>query len=262
MVTDDGPAGPRRRVVLLGASNLTRGISTVLETARRVWNEPLDVLAALGHGRSYGAASRMLARTMPGIVDCGLWPALAARPAAPTAALISDIGNDLFFGASAEQIAIWVSRCVDRLQEAGARAIMTRLPVCNLDTVQAWQFLALRTVLFPGNRLTLEEIKGRARELDARLLELAARRGVTVVEQRAEWYGMDPIHVRYRAWPRAWSEICGAWTQSRVAPAPSSAARWIYLRTRRSEAFRMFGRALRGAQPCGRLRDGTLVSLY
>jgi len=84
---------PARRVVLLGASNLTRGISTAVETARLQWGRPLDVMAALGHGRSYGLASRLLCRTLPSIVECGLWPALAARPPAPTAALVTDVGN-------------------------------------------------------------------------------------------------------------------------------------------------------------------------
>src|SRR5690606_202795 len=31
------PLAPRRRVVLLGASNLTKGIGTVLETSTRLW---------------------------------------------------------------------------------------------------------------------------------------------------------------------------------------------------------------------------------
>ena len=76
---------PVRRVVLLGASNLTRGISTVVATAQRVWGQPLEVLAALGHGRSYGIESRVLGRRLPGILNSGLWEALDRSPASPTA---------------------------------------------------------------------------------------------------------------------------------------------------------------------------------
>jgi hypothetical protein len=44
------------RVVALGASNLTRGFQTIVSTARLVWGPDVEVLAALGHGRSYGPA--------------------------------------------------------------------------------------------------------------------------------------------------------------------------------------------------------------
>ncbi len=44
----------RPRVVLLGASNLTRGISTAVGTARMILGEPGEYLIAMGHGRSYG----------------------------------------------------------------------------------------------------------------------------------------------------------------------------------------------------------------
>ncbi|HEX5443564.1 MAG TPA: hypothetical protein VFW87_07035, partial [Pirellulales bacterium] len=121
---------PQRRVVLLGASNVTRGISTVVETACRVWGRPLDLLAAIGHGRSYGMKSTVLVRTLPGILDCGLWPALAERPPAHTAALVTDVGNDLFYGADPPQIAGWIEACVDRLAKLDAAVVMTRMPVC------------------------------------------------------------------------------------------------------------------------------------
>ena len=37
---------PTRRVILLGASNLTRAISIVVETAQLLLGEPLDATAA------------------------------------------------------------------------------------------------------------------------------------------------------------------------------------------------------------------------
>jgi hypothetical protein len=40
------------------------------------------VLAALGLGRSYGLPRGVLRQTLPGSVECGLWQALADRPAA------------------------------------------------------------------------------------------------------------------------------------------------------------------------------------
>ena len=51
----------------------------MVETAHGVWGRPLEVFVALGHGRSYGRSTRMLGRQLPGILECGLWPELAAR---------------------------------------------------------------------------------------------------------------------------------------------------------------------------------------
>ena len=119
-------APPQARVVLLGASNLTRGISIVVETARLVLGAPLEVFVAMGHGRSYGKPSRILGRTLPGIVECDLWAALKERPALPTFALVTDIGNDVAYGYETGAIASWVEACLDRLGESGARKRQTQ----------------------------------------------------------------------------------------------------------------------------------------
>ena len=47
-----GDAVAARRVVLVGASNLTKSIGTVFETAASLWRGPLEVLGAWRHGRS------------------------------------------------------------------------------------------------------------------------------------------------------------------------------------------------------------------
>ena len=268
MVNDSVATGgtiefPARRVVLLGASNLTRGIATVIETACRAWGRPLDVLAALGHGRSYGMRSTVLVRALPGIADCGLWPALAARPAAPTAALITDIGNDLFYGASAVTIAGWVEQCCQRLMSVDARAVMTRLPVCNIGRVRAWQYKIFRTFLYPLCRLSLDELTRGAQELDALLLDVARRYDCRLIEPRACWYGLDPVHIKSRQSRGAWDEILAGWAEALDGGAPGAPLRrWVYLHTRSPEQRWLFGREQRRNQPCGRLSDGTVVSFY
>jgi len=244
---------PARRVVLLGASNLTRGISTAVETARLQWGRPLDVMAALGHGRSYGLTSRVLGRTLPSIIECGLWPALAARPPAATAALVTDVGNDLFYGAAVEQIVGWVERCLDRLAVSQARTCVARLPLCNLGRVRPWQFQLLRAVLFPSYRGSLGELGERAIELDERLGRLARQRGCALVE---------PIHVKWRHWPTAWRELLASWSSEPREAAHGSFVRGLYLRSRMPAERRQFGIALSREQPCGQLRDGTRISFY
>jgi hypothetical protein len=257
-------AAVRQRVVLLGASNLTRGLSTVVHTARNLLGERLEIVAALGHGRSYGMTSTYLGREMPGILESGIWEALAELPPAPTVALVTDIGNDLVYDVEVPQVAAWIEAAIDRLERAQARVVMTLLPVETIKTLSEWRFRIFRTLLFPRCSLSLQTLATRAYELNDRVRELGQRRGVRLVEQRAWWYGLDPIHPRIRHWPTVWHEYLSPWREGecpRCARA-SSPARWVYLRLRKPHRYRQFGVARGHAQPCGSLRDGTTIALY
>ena len=255
---------PLRRVVMLGASNLTLSAPTVIATACEIWREPLDILGAYGHGRSYGLQSFVLGRSLPSIVGCGLWNALAKRPTAPTTALVTDIGNDILYGTTVAQIVEWVESCVNQLQRQKARIVMTSLPAESLAGVGSWRFLLMRTLLFPASRLRLETALERVRELNDQLRELSKSRGIVFVEQESEWYGFDPIHIRRAQQPRAWSEILSGWSQpsQSVDPARISLARTLYLISRRPERRRLFGISQCHRQPAGRLGDGTTVAIF
>lgn len=256
---------PQQRVVLLGASNLTRGISTVVETAQGIFGQPLEVLTALGHGRSYGIESRMLGRRLPGIMNCTLWEALAGVARLPTTALITDIGNDILYGVEVPQIVAWVAVAIDRLQSAEARICMTLLPVSSIECLGPTRFVLFRQLLFPRCRLSLSEVCRRAAGIHDELLKLGQSRGVSLVEHDALWYGFDPIHIRQRHWRTAWPRILSAWDDrapmERKLPR-GSLARWMYLRTRCPHQRSLFGIDQRRAQPSARLHDGTTVAFY
>ena len=153
----ESTASPSRRVVLLGASNVARSMSTVIETAELVWGRPLDVLAACGHGRSYGRTSCVFGRSLPGILECGLWDELSRRPALPTAALVTDIGNDILYGAGVDQIAAWVEQCLTRLRGVCERIVVTELPLARIASVTPRQYDLFRALLFPGSRVTFAD---------------------------------------------------------------------------------------------------------
>ncbi len=253
-----------RRVVLLGASNLTRGISTVLETACRIWGRPLEVFSAWGHGRSYGRDSTILGRQLPSILECGLWQELARRPKRPTAGLVTDIGNDLLYEEPVEQIVLWVQECLDRLAALNARTVVTLLPVENLLTLSRARFHLMRTIFFPHSRIGLDEVGRRAHALNDAVRRLAAERGFGLASHRPAWYGFDPIHIKPRHRSLAWREILASWSGTSVMaePARSSMARTLYLCSRTPERRRVLGFEQRGHQPAARLNDGTTVAVY
>jgi hypothetical protein len=239
-----------RRVVALGASNLTRGLQSLVRTATTLWG-PVEVLAALGHGRSYGMTSRILVRELPGILQCGIWAELDRLPPAPTRALLTDVGNDIVYGASVAQILEWIEECAARLDAHGIRPAVTGLPVFNLGRLPAWKFHLFRTALWPSCRLDRDEVARRAEAVHSGLQALAARRGLDFVPLRPDWYGFDPIHVRLRLWSRAWRDILLAGhPAAATAEVPRASVReWVRLYGLRPERRWMFGREQYRAQP-------------
>jgi hypothetical protein len=242
------------RVVLLGASNLTTGLPTAIAIGgARLGSGAMDVLVAAGHGRSYGRWSRLFVRGLPAILDCGLWPALAAA-GRPTHALLTDVGNDIAYGVEPAELAGWVDTCLARL--AGARAIVTLLPVARLTRLAPWQYHLFKTVIFPGRRLPFRLFHARLAEVNARLGDLAVRHRATVVEPPADWYGADPIHVPRGRQAAAWDAVLAAWGTG-LAGAPRVERRGL------APAWRtLCGVSLRRPQPSAVLPDGTSISLY
>jgi hypothetical protein len=197
------------RVVALGASNLTRGLQTVISTARAAWGPNVQVVAALGHGRSYGAHSRLVIRTLPGILESGLWRQLESSSAVPTRALVTDVGNDILYGFSAEQTLTWAAEAVTRLQPFTKDIVLTDLPIAGIRRLSRAKFLAFRSILFPSCRLSFREILQAAEYVNDGLADLAAARSLTFFRLNPGWYGFDPIHIRPYQWRRAWQEILG-----------------------------------------------------
>src|SRR3990172_713575 len=254
---------PARRVILLGASNLVRSISTVVETARQIWREPVEIMAAIGHGRSYGQDSRLLGRKISGIFPCPLWKDLQNRPALPTVALVTDVGNDLGYGVRVSELVSWVDRCLEQLESVEAATVITQLPLSSLDRLGAARFLFFRTLFFPRSRLQLSDLRAAARELNAELVALGERRKIPVIPVSEAWYGLDPIHLKRSIWREAWPKILSAWRDGEtvnVTPR-TSFARWAYLRSLAPSEHTFLGWNRRCEQPCGMLGDGTTISL-
>jgi hypothetical protein len=257
--------GFTNQIVLLGASNLTRGLATAVETARFVCGSPSRVLVAAGHGRSYGVYSRVLFRGLPAITQCRLWDDLASGPELPTFALLTDLGNDIAYERSVDEIIGWILTCVERLAEHQAQTIVTALPMQRLERLRPGAYALFRTVFFPGRHITLQQVLNRAQAINSALRGLATRRGITLVEQRPEWYGVDPIHLRRRLIRTAYQHILGHWiSRDQAQPCPSESGmrqRIGFLRLSPHHQ-RLFGFDRYSRQPAGTLSDGSTVSLY
>ncbi len=249
--------------MLLGASNLRIGFPEILARLRGGAGGPVEVLAALGHGRSYGSWSQVLGvRRLPGILNCGLWEALerqSAQPAPSTLALVADAGNDLLYGAGPETIADWVAACLDRLARHGAEIVLSLPPLASLETVTEIRYRLVCSILYPARKAApWPTMLANVRELNDRLRRLGADRGARVIEPPSSWYGIDPIHIRRRRRNEAWLQILRGPHLPGEGRSPGRARLPLF----GSEELRLCGVPLRNPQPVCRFKDGTTVALY
>lgn len=248
------------RVVALGASNLTRGFQTIVSTARSVWGPDVEVLAALGHGRSYGAPSRFLFRTLPSILKSGLWVELERRPPMATRGLVTDVGNDILYGFSVERTLGWVEEALVRLGRVTRDIVLTDLPLASVHRLSNLKFLAFRSVLVPSCRLSLAQVLERADLVNEGLALLAKSYGAKLFRLDPAWYGFDPIHVRPSRWRSAWQQILGS--QPHADSGNGSMVESVKLYFMRPERRCLFGVEQFTSQSGVALRSGGQVWLY
>ena len=220
-------------------------------------------MAAIGHGRSYGLTTNVLGRSLPGIVRCRLWDDLARRPPLPTAALVTDIGNDIAYGTALEPLLRWLETCLQRLQDAAERLVITGLPLESVTDLPAWKFRLLSSLVFPGARIDRERALAKAEELDQHLLSFASRYGAYVVHPERAWYTWDPIHIGRAHRPIAWQKYLSPWSDGRrvTIARPSLRQSLVTLRARPMD-WKFFGISRHRDQPTVRWPNGTILSLY
>jgi hypothetical protein len=254
------------RVVALGASNLTLGLESLARAAQAAWgrgpaSEPLEILAALGYGRSYGLDSSIAWRRLPGILHSGLWRSLDAEARVPTRGLITDVGNDILYGASSDQILEWVAEAAVRLALHADEITVTGLPVPSIANLSDPAFVFFRSVFYPHSKVARSQVVESAIRLEAGLAKLGVERGLRFVPCRPAWYSVDPIHIRPSRWTAAWSEILLGDIAPPGAP-PFSPMQWARLHTLAPERRWLFGIERHAAQHGLRLRGGVRLKLY
>ncbi|MAG94045.1 MAG: hypothetical protein CMJ48_09875 [Planctomycetaceae bacterium] len=260
------PEVPRPRIILLGASNLTLGFPLIVNSLRHGFPGPLEIIAAHGHGRSFGMCSKILFRSLPGITQSQLLPHLqdVADAGRPSYVLVTDIGNDILYGAAPDTIAEWLDVCLRQLCVAGTQAVMTQLPLESAQSLSPTRFNVARRLFFPNSTLTLDEVLESAAALSESVSQLAERYKTTLFEPPSHWYGLDPIHIRHSLRAPAWSAILNDWSSEEggFPMRPTSLLRSLRLWSARPVDYWSRNRPRSQLQPVCRFGDGTTVTLY
>jgi hypothetical protein len=176
---------------------------------------------------------------------------------------MTDVGNDLLYGASPTTILSWVEECLQRLQELGAHLTIAGLPVASVLRMSGPRYHATRMLFFPSGGPDWPTMKQMVAELDSGLHELAKKYQGAAITPRQEWYGLDPIHVRRGHRLSAWQEILSAWPQlpplSMLQPSLLSTVRTWRLRPAERT---ILGRMQCTSQPVVNGEDQSSIWLY
>ena len=254
--------GSRRAIVVLGASNVSRGLPRLAATVRARAGAPADLFLAAGHGRAYGVSSRVGLRRLPSILASGLWRALGREQAARPLALLTDVGNELLYGLGVAAVAGAVGEAARRLADRGATLTITGLPLASIVRVGRVRYRLLRTLYVPGCLLSLGDIQDASRWLDDELRAIAADTGATFLEQPGAWYGLDALHVKRSRLYDLWDEVGDAWGLPRATERPRASLReWAALGSRAAEV-RSVARVMRFTRQPVIERDGMRVWMY
>jgi hypothetical protein len=257
-------AAADRTVIVLGASNVSRGLARLAATVRARAAAPADVFVAAGHGRAYAVNSRVWMRRLPSILGSGLWTGLAGRAGGHRpVALVTDIGNELLYGLGVAGVAGAVRESVRRLADLGATIAITGLPLASIARVGRLRYRLMRAAYVPGCQLGLGELVEAARWLDEEIRAVSAETGADFIEQPGEWYGLDAIHLKRPRLDDLWSAAFDAWGWPRPAVPPrASFAEWATLASRGAEVRSLARVRLVTPQPAYRGPAAVRIWLY
>lgn len=176
--------------------------------------------------------------------------------------LLTDIGNDLVYGANVPQIAAWVREIAEKLTDLGAEVLMTELPLTSVRNLTKARFLTFRTVFFPASGLQYPAVLDLAEKLNEHVQSICEDVGGTLIQPLPEWYGLDPIHIRKRHRAAAWAHIFQKFSGWSGTPDSAiSVTDRCRLRFTRPVHDKWFGRESTNVGIC-HLSDGTKVQFF
>jgi len=251
-----------KRVAIFGASNVALGFDTICRLLATSEPQPVQLAAACGHGRAYGRQTRVGPRSLSSLSECGLWTTLEAPPQSDTetTAVLTDIGNDALYGDTFDGMLDRIDRCIVRLQPHVDRIVVTQMPVESIRGLSYVGYHMVSRFFFPAvTPRPYERVFDELSSAAAKLADIVAKRDAILVEQQAEWYGFDPIHIRSDMRETAWRTFLQLPTLEETAGRNGSVS-LPYWR-RRPERMRVFGFDLDTPQPLAR-SEHLEVSLY
>lgn len=198
-------------LVLLGASNLSLGWFALARHMQACLHpRPMEIMVATGAGRAYRAAGGLLNVTYPPIESSEIFEAARRKSESGyrVIALVTDIGNDIMYGVSAEQLIETMRQVFGQLRSVHADVFYTTLPAAFEKGIHPIWFYILRTLLLPASRVSYDEARAAIIQVNQYLREVASKEG-HLIPDVDRFLGFDEIHYGWLRAQHAWSHIAG-----------------------------------------------------
>lgn len=195
--------------LLLGASNLARGYSLLnRHISKCLGDSNTEFLNALGPGRGFCARGGMFNFTYPPIQDCRILEAAEKKTNDARAVLITDIGNDLMYGISADTLIECLDSLIERMLLWNAEIFLASIHVNMKKDVSPATFFILRFIFYPGSKVTYEETDSFITKVNSYLEEKARKNEkVHLITGMESYAGLDKIHYSMLKTHLAWSQV-------------------------------------------------------
>jgi hypothetical protein len=206
------PADSPILLVLLGASNLSRGCFAFARHMKACLHpRKVDVLIASGPGRGYCVLGGLLAVKYPPIYSCDIFEVAQSKSESgyQVIALVTDIGNDIMYGVSIENLIDTLQQVFTRLQSMNAEIFFTTLPVAFEKEVHPAWFYILRSLLLPFSRVSYDEAVTGIVEVNRYLRKFTSEK-FHLIPDMDKYIGFDEIHYRWLRAHHAWSHVATA----------------------------------------------------
>ncbi len=195
-------------VLLLGASNLARAHRALSRCLRRnLHPRPVRLLSALGPGRGYAARGGFWRLQFPPIQTS---PVLAeacraARRGEQGVAFFTDIGNDLLYNVTGEQLVQVLANMFEPLRRAGAEILVTPIHPVLTTILTPRRYRWLRAWLYSKSRVPFEQLIEGIEAVNRFLEQEEAAGRLRRVRGMEAFLGWDHVHYGFFRASRAWT---------------------------------------------------------
>jgi len=228
---------PPTLFVLMGASNLARGYDGIADCLRNVLGpQTVEILAAMGPGRGYCAEGGILNARYAPILRSGILEAaegLKTARGCRVLALITDIGNDIMYGVSAEEIIASLDCIFKKLRAMQAEVLVTSIHVDLEHDVGEDLFNLLARIFYPKSSLTWKQAIVEVRKVN-HFLESRSVNEIHLIRGMEAYCGGDRIHYSldksFKGWTRVLEKcfgLLGAAPSFKIHPLEMLRSLWL-----------------------------------
>ena len=197
--------------LLMGASNLARGYSMLTHhLSECLEKNKTEFLNALGPGRGFCARGGIFNITYSPIQDCQIIESgeKKSKEALRTVVLITDIGNDLLYGVSADTLIASLDIMIDEILKWDADIFLTSIHVNLKKDISPTIFLVLRFLLFPSSKANYEEMDLSILQINDYLEDKVSKnQRIHLITGLEAFAGLDKIHYSLLKTHAAWSAV-------------------------------------------------------